>query len=138
MALKEPNTVKKLRKFLGIVQYYRDLWEKRSHLIAPLTDLVGECGHTKVTRKNKTKKKAWYWSDTHQDSFDKIKECLSRKVLLAYPKYGEVFDIYTDASTRQLGAVITQSGKPLAFFSRKLCKAQQKYSITELELLFIV
>ena len=57
-ALKEPNSVKELRKFLGMVQYYRDLWEKRSHLIAPLTDLVGDCGHTKVTRKNKTKKKA--------------------------------------------------------------------------------
>ena len=98
-----------------MVQYYRDLWEKRLHLIAPLTDLVGECGHTKVTRKKKTKKKAWYWNDIHQESFNKIKECLSRDVLLAYPKYGEVFDIYTDASTRQLGAVITQNGRPLAF-----------------------
>ena len=137
-ALKEPTSVKELCKFLGMVQYYRDLWEKRSHLIAPLTDLVGECGHTKVTRKKKTKKKAWYWSELHQDSFDKIKECLSRDVLLAYPQYGEVFDIYTDASTRQLGAVITQNGKPLAFFSRKLSKAQRKYSITELELLSIV
>ena len=137
-ALREPTSVKELRKFLGMVQYYRDLWEKRSHLIAPLTDLVGECGHTKVTRKNKTKKKAWYWSNVHQEAFDKIKEALAREVLLAYPKYRERFDIYTDASTRQLGAVITQDGKPIAFFSRKLSKAQQKYSITELELLSIV
>ena len=67
-----------------------------------------------------------------------IKECLARETLLAYPKYGDVFEIYTDASTRQLGAVITQNGKPLAFFSRKLSKAQRKYSITELELLSIV
>ena len=116
-ALREPTSVKELHRFLGMVQYYRDLWEKRSHLIAPLTDLVGECGHTKVTRKNKTKKKAWYWSDVHQEAFNKIKEALAREVLLAYPKYGERFDIYTDASTRQLGAVITQDGKPIAFFS---------------------
>ena len=34
MTLKEPTSVKELRKFLGMVQYYRDLWEKRSHLIA--------------------------------------------------------------------------------------------------------
>jgi hypothetical protein len=121
-----------------MVQYYRDIWEKRLYLIAPLTDLVGECGHIKVTCKNKTKKKAWYWNDFHQASFDKIKECLLRKVLLAYPKYGEVFDIYTDASTRQLGAVITQMGRPIAFFSQKLSHAQQKYSVTELELLSIV
>ena len=50
----------------------------------------------------------------------------------------EKFLTSTHASTRQLGAVITQNGKPLAFFSRKLSKAQQKYSITELELLSIV
>ena len=82
MALRETTSVKELCKFLGMVQYYRNLWEKRSHLIAPLTDLVGECGHTKVTCKNKTKKKAWYWTEIHQESFDKIKDCLSRKVLL--------------------------------------------------------
>ena len=63
---------------------------------------------------------------------------MARDVLLAYPNYGELFEIYTDASTRQLGAVITQKGRPLAFFSRKLNSAQQKYSVTELELLSIV
>jgi hypothetical protein len=46
--------------------------------------------------------------------------------------------IYTDASTRQLGGVITQDIRPIAFFSRKLTKAQQRYSVTELELLSIV
>ena len=86
-------------------------------MIAPLTDLVGKCGETKITRRNKTKKKAWYWDKSHQDSFDKIKETLARDVLLSYPDYNELFEIYTDASTRQLGAVITQKGKVLAYFS---------------------
>jgi hypothetical protein len=38
----------------------------------------------------------------------------------------------------QLGAVITQDDRPIAFFSRKLSKTQQKYSVTEIELLAIV
>ncbi len=38
----------------------------------------------------------------------------------------------------QLGAVITQDNRPIAFFSRKLSKTQQKYSVTEIELLVIV
>jgi hypothetical protein len=38
----------------------------------------------------------------------------------------------------QLGAVITQDNKPIAFFSRKLSKMQQKYSVTEIELLAIL
>ncbi len=74
LAILPPTTVKELRKFLGMVQYYRDLWERRSHVLAPLTNLVGECGHTKATRKNKTKNKKWYWDACYQESFDKIEE----------------------------------------------------------------
>ena len=48
------------------------------------------------------------------------------------------FNIYTDASTKQLGSVITQDNKPIAFFSRKLSGAQSKYTVTELKLLAIV
>ena len=56
-------------------------------------------------------------------------------MLLAYPDYSLPFDIYTDASSRP---VITQRGRPIAFFSRKLSETQRKYSVTELELLSIV
>ena len=50
LALNKPTNVKELRQFLGMVQYYRDTWKKRSKMLAPLTDLVGECGQTKVTK----------------------------------------------------------------------------------------
>jgi hypothetical protein len=43
-----------------------------------------------------------------------------------------------DASATQLGAVIAQDNRPIAFFSRKLSKTQQKYSVAEIELLAIV
>ncbi len=57
---------------------------------------------------------------------------------MAYPDYSEVFEIYTDASSKQLGAVIIQKNRPNAFFSRKLSIAQHKYSVAEVELLAIV
>jgi len=57
---------------------------------------------------------------------------------LAYPDFSKVFEIYTDASSKQLGAVITQDNRPIAFFSRKLSDTQRKYSITKIELLAIV
>jgi hypothetical protein len=43
-----------------------------------------------------------------------------------------------DASSTQLGAVIAQDNRPIALFSRKSSKMQQKYSVTEIELLTIV
>ncbi len=45
----------KIRRFLGMVQYFRDMWAKHSKMLAPLTDIVGECGETKATKRNGTK-----------------------------------------------------------------------------------
>jgi hypothetical protein len=60
LAIQPPTNVKELRHFLGMVQYYRDLWARRSEMLAPLTSLVGECGQTKVTRAKWTKKAPWH------------------------------------------------------------------------------
>ena len=72
VALKPPQSVKELCTFLGLAQYYQDLWGKLSHLLAPLTDLVGKCGETKATHQNQTKKKPWYWTDKQQEAFEGI------------------------------------------------------------------
>jgi hypothetical protein len=123
---------------LGMVQSYQDMWAKHSEMLAPLTDLVGACGETKTIRKNQTKKLPWRWDPIHQQAFDDVKATIANDVLLAYPDFTKPFEIYTDASTMQLGAVITQDNRPLAFFSRKLSKTQTKYSVTKIELLAIV
>ena len=80
----------------------------------------------------------WYWDEVHQKAFDAVKTTIAKDVVLAYPDYNTVFEVYTDASSTQLGSVITQNNRPLAFFSRKLSETQQKYSVTEIELLAIV
>ena len=66
------------------------------------------------------------------------KNLIARDIVLAYPDFSKNFVIYTDASKRQLGAVVTQDNRPIAFFGRKLSGPQHKYSIIELELLSIV
>jgi hypothetical protein len=107
-------------------------------MLAPLTDLVRECGETKTTKMNKTKKQPWRWDLIHQQAFDNVKAAIAKERVLAYPDFSKPFEIFTDASSTQLGAVITQDKRPIAFFSRKLSKTQQKYSVTEIELLAIV
>ena len=70
--------------------------------------------------------------------FDNVKATIARDIVLAYPDYSKEFEIYTDATSKQLGTVITQVNKPIAFFSRKLTETQQRYSVTKIELLAIV
>ena len=69
---------------------------------------------------NKTKKKPWHWDEVHQKAFDNVKATVVKDVTLAYPDFTKPFEIYTDASKRQLGSMITQNNKPIAFFTRKL------------------
>ena len=53
---------------------------------------------------------------------------LAVDVLAAYPDHNKRFDIFTDASDFQLGACIMQDGRIVAYFSRKLNKAQRNYN----------
>jgi hypothetical protein len=87
-------------------------------MLAPITDLVGECRETKTTKSNKTKKKPWWWDPIHQQAFDDVKAAIAKETVLAYPDFSKPFEIYTGASSMQLGTVITQDNRPIAFFSR--------------------
>jgi hypothetical protein len=50
--------------------------------------------------------------------FDNVKSTIAKEGVLAYPDFTKPFEIYTDASTMQLGAVITQENRLNKFFSR--------------------
>ena len=125
MNIDTPTNRKELRSFIGIVNYYRDMWIRRSHVLAPLAALT-----SKTTK--------WEWGPKQQAAFDMAKKVIARHVILAYPDFTKPFQIHTDASHYQLGAVISQDGKPIAFYSRKLNPAQTRYTTTERELLSIV
>ncbi|KAG7346017.1 reverse transcriptase RNA-dependent DNA polymerase [Nitzschia inconspicua] len=124
LALQRPQSVTELRSFIGAVTFYRDMFPRRSHLLSPLTAQVG--------------KRKLNWNDECEKSFKEIKSLLAKEAFLRYPDHNKPFHIYTDASDRQLGSVILQEGKPVAFFSRKLNSAQRNYTTGEKELLSIV
>ena len=110
-AMAPPKTKRELRKFIGIVSYYRDMWIRRSEVLAPLARLT-------------SKNVKWQWTSKEQNSFETMKRIISKEILLTYPDFSKSFDIHTDASDMQLGAVLSQGGKPISFYSRKLNLAQ--------------
>jgi hypothetical protein len=76
-----------------MVQYIRDMWARCSEMLAPLTDLVGECGKKKTAKMNKTKKQPWHWDLTHQQAFDNVKAAIAKETVLAYPVFSKPFEI---------------------------------------------
>ena len=121
-----PKNIKELRGFVGLVNFYRDLWKRRAHHLVPLTSLINK------------KKGAVQWNPEAIESFGKIKEICAEDALLFYPNFGKIFDIHTDASEYQMGGIISQEGQVIAYWSKKLTNAQQKYPTIEQELLAIV
>jgi hypothetical protein len=118
-------TKKQVQPFIGIINYYQDMWPRRSEILAPLKWLT-------------SKDVPFQWIDIEQQVFDKIKAIVCREVLLLYPDFNKPFHIHTDASHYQLGAVISQNNSQIAFYSCKLQPAQIRYTTTERELLLII
>ena len=115
-----PQTKKQLRSFIGLFHYYRDMCKQRSSILTLSSNMA-------------SKQAKWNWSKECQKAFDTIKKIISRETLLSYWNFEKPFVIQTDASKLQLGSVISQDDKPIAFYGRKLNSAQVNYTTTESE-----
>ncbi len=82
-----PRNATELRMFIGVVNFYKDVWPSRAHVLKPLTDKSGL-----------KKKQKLDWTDEMQNAFDKIRHLMAADVLAAYPDHNKRFDVYTDAS----------------------------------------
>jgi hypothetical protein len=78
------TTRKDLRHFISMVNYYRDMWVRRSELLAQLTSMT-------------SKKFKFNCTDEHQKAFENIRKIICREVMLTFPDFSKPFNIYTDA-----------------------------------------
>ncbi|KAL5510849.1 hypothetical protein EMCRGX_G006458 [Ephydatia muelleri] len=123
----QPETVKALQEFVGMVNFYHRFIPAAAQLMSPLFEALTSQTKTLV------------WNDTTTQAFDNIKKALAKATLLAHPQHDAPISLTTDASDRAVGAILQQwtdeSWEPVAFFSKKLRPPEQKYSAFDRELL---
>ena len=127
-----PTDRRSLRRFLGMVGYYRKFCKNFAQIALPLTDLL------KANVK-------FVWSEQCQKSFESLKRVLCHYPVLRSPDFARSFTLAIDASDEAAGAVLLQKGvegddveHPVAYFSRKFDKHQKNYFTVEKELLALV
>ena len=76
-----PTSTKEVHSFVGLINYYKDTWPKRAHILSPLTELCS----------TGTKFK---WTDVHESSFQQMKKLVAEDVLLTFPDHSKMFHIY--------------------------------------------
>ena len=58
------------------------------------------------------------WTDECQESFERLKTCLTTTPVLTLPTSNGGYVVYSDASKKGLGCVLMQHGKVIAYASR--------------------
>jgi len=120
-----PQTVTEVQSFLGLAEYYRRFVEGFSKMVSPLTQL---------TRKDQP----FSWTDECEACFEDMKRRLTTAPVLAISDTTKMFEVYCDASYQELGCVLMQDKRPVAYASRQLKVHEKNYSTHDLELAAVV
>ena len=110
--------------FLGLAGYYRKFVHGYGALAAPLSALLKEEGFS--------------WDDAAASAFAALKAAITTAPVLAMPDFTKLFTVECDASTVRFGAVLTQEGHPVAFFSRPVAPRHRALAAYERELIGLV
>nr|VZI07986.1 unnamed protein product [Spirometra erinaceieuropaei] len=122
-----PTSKRQLQRFLGMVNFYRRFLPNCADTILPLTNLLSG------------PKRTFELTSAALTSFEQVKDLLADATLLTHFHADAPISLMVDASNVAVGAVLQQSlpdsTVPLAFFSKKLSKAETRYSTFGRELL---
>lgn len=123
-----PKTIDEIKRFVAFANYYRKFIPNFAEIAIPLN---------RMCCKNMT----YCWTDECENTFQKLKSALVKPPVLQYPNFSEEneFILQTDASGKAIGSVLCNGdGRPVAYASRSLNKAEINYPTIEKELLAIV
>ncbi|GFV25761.1 retrovirus-related Pol polyprotein from transposon 297 [Trichonephila clavipes] len=115
--MKPPRNSKEVSKFFGMSQWYAKFIKNYADLCEPLYNL-------------KRKLKKFIWSIEAQKAFDAVKVAITKAPV---PDFKIPFELFTDASSIGVGAVLNQEQRSVVFASRTLSATERNYTVTERE-----
>ena len=149
-----PKNAKELHSFLGLASYYCQFIPNFAHIAKCLHQLIGPTNVKKTkleVRKEATSlqenkldltQPVFVWASEHQKAFNTLKLALTTAPVVGYPNFNREFILETDASLREMGAVLShidENGKVhlIAYASQTLrpSKSMHNYSSAKLDLL---
>lgn len=143
-----PNTLTKLKSFLGFAGYYRRFVKDYSKIVKPLNDLTsgyppyskGRMATPSPTGYLNVKEPfAERWTSACQEAFQTIIDKLTSAPVLGFANPKLPFVLHTDASTSGLGAALYQEQdgelRVIAYASRGLSSSEKRYPAHTLEFL---
>lgn len=91
---------------MGLISYYRKFIKVYGLIVAPLITLL--------------KNKAFNWSEVVSMSFEELKRAITEPLVFSLPDFNHKFTLECDTSGYDVGAVLMQGGRPVAFMSKAL------------------
>lgn len=78
------------------------------------------------------------WTEVATEAFQQVKHKITSAPILILPDFTQPFELHCDASKIGIGAVLSQEGRPVSFFSEKLSGSKSNYSTYDIEFYAIV
>jgi hypothetical protein len=122
-----PTTLTKLRRFLGLANFYHRFMLGFSHIAWALSQINIGGGKEKFA-----------WDQSQQQAFDDLKQCMCSALVFSLPDLQHPFEIETDALDYVVGTLLTQHGHPVAYHSETRSDNVCKYPTYDKEMYSIV
>ena len=118
------KTLKNLKGFLGLIGYYHKFVWNYGRIVSPLIYL--------------TKKDAFSWTLEATQAFEQLQEVMCKGPILTTQDFTKTFFVECDASGNDIGVVLMQEGRPIAFKSHPIKGKDLHKPIYEKEMLEIL
>jgi RNase H-like domain found in reverse transcriptase/Reverse transcriptase (RNA-dependent DNA polymerase)/Integrase zinc binding domain/Chromo (CHRromatin Organisation MOdifier) domain len=145
----EPASIHEIRVFIGFINYYRRFVHKFAEIAAPLNDLTKK-GPEAAKKGHKLRQEESVALDIGKEgreAFQKLRDSFLEIPILGHYDPAQATVVETDASGRAICGILSQkepedrtkgSGRPVAFYSRKMTDTETRYDTHDGELLAIV